>query len=161
MKIHLASITIALSSLSLFAQGGIAAQDHIEGASAFPLTGCHVKRSELCTSPHDGSSCSDQFQDTLNIEPNKQDYQVTLFSTQASQHVCSFSFQMSAINGALVHDTPYGPITIKLKDGSLNIYSKGIDPTALGLGICGVRADIDGLRFPMAGRVDRECSIPY
>ncbi|MBD8238127.1 hypothetical protein SOM46_06900 [Pseudomonas fluorescens] len=118
-------------------------------ASNFLWTGHYFKKSELCTSPNDGVDCSEQFVDELRIEKKYLGYLVRLHSTQANQSVCSFEFYMIPKDGKLIHNTQFGPIFLQKDADSLEIFSKGIDPTALGLGVCGVHADIDGLKFPL------------
>jgi hypothetical protein len=93
----------------------------------------------------------------LNVEKNDLGYLVQLHSTQASQHVCYFSFQMIASGGVLINDTPLGRLTLQLMDDTLSISSNGIDPTALGLGICGAHADIDNLIFSVSDRSEKAC----
>ena len=124
--------------------------------------GHYLKQSELCTSPADGGNCSEQFDDCLKIEPGRQGNMVELHSTQANQHVCSCSLKMEPVEGTLVHRTQFGNIIIKRDGDSLEISSKGIDSTALGLGICGAHADIDGLKFSLASKSneDFECRTP-
>lgn len=115
-------------------------------------SGNYLKKSELCTSPGDGSDCSDQFYDCLKIESGHLGYLVELYSTQADQNVCSFTFQMDAVNGELVYKTQFGRVLLRRNGEALEISSQGVDPTALGLGVCGVHADIDGLKFPLASK---------
>ncbi|VVN45851.1 hypothetical protein [Pseudomonas fluorescens] len=126
------------------------------GDSGFLWSGDYLKNSDLCTSPSSGGSCSNQFSDRLKIEPAHQGYLVELYSTQADQHVCSFSVSMNLVNGMLVYKTKFGDVFIRKKGRSLEISSGGIDPTALGLGVCGAHADIDGLAFPLTSRVSEE-----
>ncbi|NWE39869.1 hypothetical protein HX875_10355 [Pseudomonas yamanorum] len=119
------------------------------------LWGGHYSRdSDLCTDPGSGASCSEKFRDVLDIQPNGQRYLVSLNSTQAAQHVCSFTFQMNYVSEALVYKTEFGDVVIRKNDSSLKIYSSGIDPTALGLAVCGAHADIDGLEFSLDSRMD-------
>lgn len=112
--------------------------------------GYHEKKSELCTSPVDGSDCSDVFSDYLKIEKNGLGYLVKLRSTQARQSVCSFEYYMVLNRGRLIHETKFGSVTLQKNGNSFEISSKEIDPTALGLGVCGVHADIEGLKFPLS-----------
>jgi hypothetical protein len=120
-------------------------------------SGCYVKSSDLCTTPGNGESCAETFRDELVVEADADVYLVSLYSTQADQHVCSFSLKMHAIDNALVYPSQFGRIEINSSSGFLEISSKGVDPTALGLGVCGAHADIDGLRFPFASFTN-ECS---
>lgn len=64
----------------------------------------------------------------------------------------SFTFQMDAVNGELVYKTQFGRVLLRRNGEALEISSQGVDPTALGLGVCGVHADIDGLKFPLASK---------
>lgn len=132
-----------------------------ENKSSFEWPGYYLKKSELCTSPSNGKRCSEQFRDCLKIESGRQGYLVELQSTQADQHICSFSFQMEAVDGMLVYKTQFGRVLLQRKGESLEISSKGIDPTALGLGVCGAHADIDGLKFPLVSKsnVVLECRV--
>jgi hypothetical protein len=114
--------------------------------------GTYTVSSLLCTSPEDGSNCSKIFSDSLQIRKKGNDYQVTLESTQANQHVCAFSFQMKVTGWSLVHETAYGRILVTRKKAGLTIISDNVDPTALGLGICGAHADINGLVFPRVSK---------
>lgn len=120
--------------------------------SSFSWPGYYLKKSELCTSPRSGGSCSEQFSDCLKIEPRHQGYLVELSSTQAGQHVCFFSLQMEVLDGALFYKTKYGSVLVVRNGESLEVLSKGIDPTALGLGFCGAHADIDELKFPLTSK---------
>ncbi|MFC4860564.1 hypothetical protein ACS8MQ_05355 [Pseudomonas sp. MAHUQ-62] len=112
-------------------------------------SGCYENESYLCTSPIDGASCSDEFHDYLSIGKSIFGYRVSLYSTQASQHVCSFSFDMQFVAGELFRGTGEGAIRLVRNGGDIIIRSQGVDPTALGLGICGAHADVDGLKFPL------------
>ncbi|WP_150645583.1 hypothetical protein [Pseudomonas fluorescens] len=153
---------LLISSLAAGQANG--SSQEVVGAKNTPIylwIGYYLKKSELCTSPSNGERCSEQFRDHLNIEAGRQGYQVKLYSTQAGQHVCSFSFQMDAADGMLVYKTQFGRVLIQRNGDSLEISSKGIDPTALGLGICGAHADIDGLKFPLASKCNSECSKNY
>lgn len=100
-----------------------------------------------------GEGCSDDFRDTLKIKRNPSGYFVELYSTQAGQHVCSFAFDMVVEGQALVYRSEFGVVRVEKKNGRLKVSSGGIDPTALGLGVCGAHADIDGLEYPIASRV--------
>jgi len=123
-----------------------------EMASDFLWVGHYFKKSELCTSPSDGIDCSEQFVDDLRIGKKHLGYLVKLHSTQANQSVCSFDFYMIPKDGQLIHNTQFGPVFLQKNADSLEISSKGIDPTALGLGVCGTHADIDGLKFPLSSK---------
>lgn len=114
--------------------------------------GYYLKKSELCTTPNDSVDCSEQFVDDLKIEKKHLGYLVKLHSTQANQSICSFVFYMIPKDGKLIHNTQFGPVFLQKNDDSLEISSKGVDPTALGLGVCGVHADIDGLKFPLRSK---------
>jgi hypothetical protein len=119
-------------------------------------TGCYKQKSYLCTSPQDGSNCEDKFNDTLKITYTPPRYAVQLNSTQANQNICSFNFEMTESNGQLVHETEFGRILIFLKGNTIEISSKGIDPTALGLGVCGNHADINELTYSLANKSDND-----
>lgn len=123
-----------------------------QAASAFLWEGYYFKESTLCTSPNDGRDCSADFQDRLKIEKNPEGYLVALHSTQANQNICSFSFTMELIDGGLVHNTKLGPILLQADSNLLKLSSKGIDPTALGIGVCGIHANIDKLTFPLSSK---------
>jgi len=114
--------------------------------------GYYLKKSELCTTPNDSVDCSEQFVDDLKIEKKHLGYLVKLHRTQANQSICSFVFYMIPKDGKLIHNTQFGPVFLQKNDDSLEISSKGVDPTALGLGVCGVHADIDGLKFPLRSK---------
>ncbi|WP_166359590.1 hypothetical protein [Pseudomonas akapageensis] len=131
---------------------------HIENISTFHWPGQYAKKSELCTFPNNGESCLEQFRDFLKIESVRQGFLVELHSTQADQHVCSFLFRMDSVGEALIHKTQFGSVLIQRNGNFLEISSKGVDPTALGMGVCGARADIDGLRFPLSGNCNDGCS---
>lgn len=96
--------------------------------------GCYKIRSTLYTSPVDGKSWADVFADTLKVELVSQGYRVGLYSIQASQSVCSFSFDMNENNGSLVRMTEFGPVFIKSVRDHLALSSRGMDPTAIGFG---------------------------
>ncbi len=117
-------------------------------------TGHYLKKSELCTSPNSGNDCSDRFNDSLKIEKALQGYNVELYSTQASQNICSFRLHMHIEKEKLVYHSKYGPIVLQKNGETLEISSSGIDPTALGLGICGIHADIDGLKFQTSSKTE-------
>ena len=111
--------------------------------------GFYLKKSELCTSPINGSDCSEKFYDYLKIERVQQGYRVGLHSTQAYQNVCSFDFIMNLTDGKLVYKTKFGTVSLQRNSESVKISSRGLDLTALGIGVCGIHADIDGLTFPL------------
>lgn len=125
-------------------------------------SGRYLKKSELCTSPGNGSGCSERFNDCLEIKPEGSGYLVRLHSTQANQHVCFFSLQMDAVDGMLVHQTKFGSVFLMRTENFLEISSKGMDSTALGLGLCGAHADIDGLKFDISKRTNSvlKCMSP-
>lgn len=126
-------------------------------------SGCYRVKSNRCTSPVDGRDCSDQFSDYLKLESSGEGYIVGLYSTQANQNVCSFSFEMKTESSKkLVRDTMHGRISLLNNSRSLLISSEGVDSTALGLGICGVHADVDGLEFPLLSKLrsGAACRIP-
>lgn len=77
---------------------------------------------------------------------------MTLESTQANQHVCAFSFLMKEAGRQLIYETAHGRIGLIRTEAELIISSRNVDPTALGLGICGAHADIDGLVFPWSSK---------
>lgn len=110
-------------------------------------TGCYKQKSYLCTSPQDGSNCDNKFSDTLKITRKDSTYIAQLYSTQANQNTCAFKFEMYEHDGSLIHETEFGKVSITLKREQIEISSKGVDPTAIGLGICGVHADINELKF--------------
>ncbi len=116
--------------------------------------GCYKIRSTLYTSPVDGKSCTDVFADTLKVELVSQGYRVSLYSIQASQNVCSFSFDMNENNGSLVRMTEFGPVFLNSVSDHLALSSKGTDPIAIGLGVCGIDAEVDGLKFPLSSKQD-------
>ena len=124
-----------------------------ESPSSWGKGGCYVNSSYLCTYPKDGKSCSKRFYDYLSVNSSASGYRVSLYSVQANQNVCAFSIDMSLVGGALVRETSSGVISLTREDKALRFDSKGVDPTALGLGFCGVHADIDGLEFPLSGRI--------
>lgn len=123
-------------------------------------TGCYKQKSYLCTSPQDGSNCEDQFYDTLKITYNGPNYIVQLNSTQANQNICALKLEMTERDGKLIHGTEFGQISLTLKGESIVISSKGVDPTALGLGICGNHADINELTYKTASKStnDSDCA---
>jgi hypothetical protein len=139
-------------ALSVFGHTVDLAPDESEPSdiSLFLWEGDYSKKSSLCTSPGSGEPCPEGFSDLLKIESVQGLYLVTLLSIQADQHVCSFSFHMGAIDGGLVYKSNVGNVLLRKTGESLKIFSSGIDPTALGLGVCGAHADIDGLEFPLA-----------
>ncbi|NMX66888.1 hypothetical protein HBO15_05950 [Pseudomonas sp. WS 5111] len=127
-----------------------------EGAKAgldITWTGEYSKDSSFCTYVGSEESCSNSFRDTLKVRKNSSGYFVELYSTQADQHVCSLAFQMAVKGGALEYDSKFGLVLIEKKYDLLKVSSGGVDPTALGLGVCGAHADIDGLEFPISSRV--------
>lgn len=115
-------------------------------------TGKYSKDSSFCTYAGSEESCSNSFRDTLKIRKNSSGYFVELYSIQAGQHVCSFAFQMAVKGGALEYDSKLGVVLIEKNYDLLIVSSGGVDPTALGLGVCGAHADIDGLEFPISSR---------
>ncbi|WP_166359739.1 hypothetical protein [Pseudomonas akapageensis] len=154
----IASFVISMLLIFLLAEGHAAdfslQENESENISSFQWPGFYSKKSELCTLPNNGEDCSEQFRDHLKIESVRQGYLVELHSTQADQHVCSFLFEMDNVGQALIYKTHFGPVLIQRNGSFLEISSKGIDPTALGLGVCGAHAEIDGLRFPLSSKVD-------
>lgn len=116
--------------------------------------GCYKIRSTLYASPVDGKSCADVFADTLKVELASQGYRVSLYSIQTSQNVCSFSFDMNENNGSLVRMTEFGPVFLNSVSDHLALSSKGTDPIAIGLGVCGIHAEVDGLKFPLSSKQD-------
>ena len=158
-----ATVCLAISTLytSFLAAGQMSEDSKVtnhevffakEMASDFLWVGHYFKKSELCTSPNDDNDCSEQFVDDLKIGKKHLGYMVKLHSTQANQSICSFEFYMILEDGKLIHNTQFGPVFLQKNADSLEISSKGVDPTALGLGVCGVHADIDGLKFPLPGK---------
>jgi hypothetical protein len=131
-------------------------------ASMIDWAGYYLEKSELCTALDGSASCAEKFNDCLSIKPTALGFLVELNSTQAYQHVCSFSLEMEADNSALVYQSQLGQVFVERNGGVLEISSKGIDPTALGLGVCGTHADIDGLRFSIANksRNTSQCGSP-
>lgn len=123
-----------------------------EAPQILSWSGYYVKQSEWCTSPGSGQDCSGEFHDCLKVEAASQGYIVELYSTQANQHVCAFTFNMDADNNMLVYKAQLGSVFLKRNGDSLMISSKGINSTALGLGVCGAHADIDGLKFPLINK---------
>lgn len=107
-------------------------------------------RANYAHHPVDGRSCGKEFHDQLSVEKFGLGYRVRLHSTQANQNICSFSFEMTERDGSLVRQTLYGEIVVKQVRDFLYFSTKGIDPTASGLGVCGAHADIDGLQFPLS-----------
>jgi hypothetical protein len=100
-----------------------------------------------CTSPIDGSDCSAMFIDTMSIRKTDKAFTIELNSTQANQHTCALEVNMSEEDNVLVYPTDQGKIVIESSSAGLSIVSTGIDPTAMGLGICGAHANINGLKF--------------
>ena len=131
-------------------------------SSVIDWTGLYLEKSELCTSLDGSASCAEKFKDCLSIKPTALGFLVELNSTQAYQHVCSFSLEMEATNTALIYQSQFGPVLVKRDGNFLEISSKGIDSTALGLGVCGAHADIDGLRFSIANKASNnsQCRSP-
>lgn len=119
-------------------------------------TGCYKQKSYLCTFPQDGSNCEDKFSDILKITYKGPTYIVQLNSTQANQNICAFKLEMSESDGKLIHETELGQISLTLQGESIEISSKGVDPTALGLGICGIHADINELEYKIASKSTNE-----
>ncbi|MNO05353.1 hypothetical protein D3C81_2266980 [compost metagenome] len=62
---------------------------------------------------------------------------------------------MEAAGSELVYKSQVGQVLVKQSGDFLEVSSKGVDPTALGLGVCGAHADIDGLKFSIASKVNR------
>jgi hypothetical protein len=153
-----------------FAEAGDFSDQEISGAiagaekqtSVNDWIGLYLEKSELCTSLDGSANCTEKFNDCLSIRATAQGFQVELNSTQAYQHVCSFSWVMEATGSELVYKSQAGPVLVKRSGDFLEITSEGIDPTALGLGVCGAHADIDGLRFPIASKVSSslQCGSP-
>lgn len=137
-------------------EAGSAIRQDVEGNGLSPdvWSGYYTKKSDLCTEPGNGASCSEKFRDVLNVKPSGQGYLVELNSTQANQHACYFSFQMEKAGDALVYKTRYGDVLLIQDSNALKVLSAGIDPTAFGLGVCGAHADINGLSFPLDNRVN-------
>ena len=131
-------------------------------SSVIDWAGLYLEKSELCTSLDGSASCAEKFKDCLSIKPTALGFLVELNSTQAYQHVCSFSLEMEATNTALIYQSQFGPVFVKRDGNFLEISSKGIDPTALGLSVCGTHADIDGLRFSIANKAssNSQCRSP-
>jgi len=115
--------------------------------------GEYLQESSLCTDPKTGRNCRDDFRDSLVISKGSKGYRVELNSTQSMQHVCSFVLTMKLVAGALIYESELGVVSIAIRSDALRISSGGIDSTALGLGFCGVHADIDGLEFSFFSRV--------
>lgn len=132
--------TVAVASSSINAQAN------------FSWEGTFRVGSLLCTSPENGSDCSDVFNESLEVRKKGEDYLVTPESTQANQHVCAFSFLMKEAGRHLIYETAHGRVRMIRTDAALIISSRNVDPTALGLGICGAHADIDGLVFPWSSK---------
>ncbi len=110
--------------------------------------------SAQCTPPSDEAPCSKELKDCLRIEPIRGAYHVEVYSTQAYQHICAFSIDMREEGGRLVFDSPLGQVSLRKAGNQLVIASDGIDPTAGGLGFCGVHADINGLEFPLSEKIE-------
>lgn len=131
-------------------------------ATMFKWAGLYLEKSELCTSVDGIDNCAEKFNDCLSIKPTTVGFLVELNSTQAYQNVCSFSLEMKASNRGLVYQSQFGEVIVERNGSYLEISSKGVDPTALGLGICGAHADIDGLRFFLANKSSSksQCTSP-
>jgi hypothetical protein len=153
-------ILMVVAFTSVLSNAGHSSQP-ISGAGEMPdssWNGHFSQQSQLCTYPSDGARCSEQFRDHLKItKSGNRRYQVDLSSTQADQHVCSFSFLMEIVNNELIYRSDFGPVRLLRKEDALEISSSGVDPTAFGLSICGAHADINGLRFLTANKCDAEC----
>lgn len=121
--------------------------------------GCYTSSSVLCTTPDTGEDCSSEFRDTLKITKADKSYLIELYSTQANYHVCAFSMQMDLEGGSLVRKTPSGDLRLGNNNGILKIFSKGIDPTVSGLGVCGAYADMNGLQFPLNSKNQAGCDL--
>lgn len=59
---------------------------------------------------------------------------------------------MNLTGGKLVYKTKFGPVSLQRDSESVKISSRGLDPTALGVGVCGIHAGIDGLTFPLSSQ---------
>lgn len=164
---------LLLKSLAIFfsfAEAGDFSSQKISGTiagakkqtSANDWIGLYLEKSELCTSLDGSANCTEKFHDCLSIRPTALGFQVELNSTQAYQHVCSFSWVMEATDSELVYKSQAGQVLVKQRGNFLEVVSEGIDPTALGLGVCGAHADIDGLRFSIASKVSSslQCGSP-
>ncbi|MDF3868560.1 hypothetical protein P3W53_29160 [Pseudomonas denitrificans (nom. rej.)] len=168
MNLQKFSILVIFAAAFCVSCGGYAdsSRSSIKGSKSalgLGLEGCYVNSSYLCTDPDDGEDCSKKFKDYLSVKEEGSGYRVELHSTQAGQNVCAFSMEMTQINGALTRETSGGLVSLARKYDVLRIESKGVDPTALGIGVCGVHADIDGLAFPISGRLETsvECSSKF
>ncbi|WP_094001668.1 hypothetical protein [Stenotrophomonas sp. CC120222-04] len=142
---------VRLLCLSLLFQASVLQMAWAGDSDHGAWTGSYSQASDLCTEPGSGRSCRDGFRDSLSIVEESLGYRVELHSTQAMQHVCSFVLHMKPEGGKLIHQSEPGTVAIEQHAGVLRISSGGIDPTAMGLGLCGTHADIDGLEFPSAG----------
>jgi len=164
---------LLIKSLAIFfsfAEAGDFSDQEISGAivgaekqtSVNDWVGLYLEKSELCTSLDGSANCTEKFNDCLSIRATALGFQVELNSTQAYQHVCSFSWVMEATGSELVYKSQAGQVLVKRRGNFLEVASEGIDPTVLGLGVCGAHADIDGLRFSIASKVSKsqQCSSP-
>ncbi|AUI05797.1 MULTISPECIES: hypothetical protein [Stenotrophomonas] len=146
---------VRLLCLSLLFQASVLQMAWAGDSDHGAWTGSYSQASDLCTEPGSGRSCRDGFRDSLSIVEESLGYRVELHSIQAMQHVCSFVLHMKPEGGKLIHQSELGTVVIEQHAGALRVSSGGIDPTAMGLGLCGTHADIDGLEFPSAGNRTR------
>lgn len=152
---HLLNYTIGVFIFGLSISTQVIAKDDDREA----WEGCYISRSALCTTPDTGEDCSGEFKDTLRITQADKGYLIDLYSTQANYHVCAFSMHMDLVGGSLVGKTPSGDLRLEINNRALEIFSKGIDPTASGLGVCGAYADINGLQFPINSKIQTGCDL--
>lgn len=117
-------------------------------------------KSPRCSDPSNLGSCSSLYKDCLRIDRINDKYHVELYSVQAVQHICAFSFDMDVVGRMLVKRLDQSDrIEIHRSGGKLIITTNGFDPTALGAGLCGAHGDVNGLSFPISKkkRYSRTC----
>lgn len=167
------SVGLMITTLELFipcAGAGELSGEEVSGliaesskpASVIDWAGLYLEKSELCTSVDGVDNCAEKFNDCLSVKPTTVGFLVELNSTQAYQNVCSFSLEMKASNRGLIYQSQFGEVIVERNGSYLEISSKGVDPTALGLGVCGAHADIDGLRFSLVNKSNdkSQCRSP-
>ena len=129
------------------------------------MVGVFMQKSPLCTDPaaEDGV-CAEKFQDCLSVKKSGNAYRVNLYSVQARQSICSFSYLMKPVHAsALAYTSPkHGAITVTFSHGKILVNSNGFDASAAGNAICGAYADIDGIEFSKDSKVPQapECPSP-
>lgn len=128
------------------------------------LIGSYRQPSELCTISEGDGNCAKQVEDCLSLrEVSINKYRVNLTSVQANQHLCSFSIEMSVVEGSLVYlDESGGEIELSIDRERFVFQAKDLNPADPAIGFCGPHASLNDVKINIDAlhHTNGECSSP-